>query len=290
VQLDHVVIAVRDLEAAIQRYTLLGFAVTPGGVHPALGTKNALVRFGLPFLELITVADEARARQRGPFGAELLDLLNRDEEGLIGYCLSTAEINRCAQRFHEDGLSVEGPFRMERIRPDGRVVAWSLLLPGLSPWRRPWPFLIQWADADDVRALSPSPAHPNGVSGIARIEVLARDVAGAAALFKRQLGLAPASTPTDETRVNERRYQLGGSVIDVLPTGAGREAAIAPATSREGIRALTMNVVSLDRATDTLDRSKTQWVRASAPATIRIRESDACEAVIELQESADGHA
>ena len=50
---DHLVIAVRDLDAAIARYQHLGFEVTPGGKHTGRGTYNALIRFGLDYIELI---------------------------------------------------------------------------------------------------------------------------------------------------------------------------------------------------------------------------------------------
>ena len=42
--IDHLVIMVRDLGAAIRDYSELGFTVVPGGSHPT-GTHNALIAF-----------------------------------------------------------------------------------------------------------------------------------------------------------------------------------------------------------------------------------------------------
>ena len=42
--IDHIVIVVRDLDAAAQDYERLGFTVVPGGKHP-VGTHNALIAF-----------------------------------------------------------------------------------------------------------------------------------------------------------------------------------------------------------------------------------------------------
>ena len=43
-KLDHVVIAVHDLEAAKRLYSGLGFSMSPGGRNPA-GTENSAAHF-----------------------------------------------------------------------------------------------------------------------------------------------------------------------------------------------------------------------------------------------------
>ena len=51
---DHLVIAVRDLEKASDDYRDLGFSVVPGGRHPGVGTYNALIAFAdTSYFELI---------------------------------------------------------------------------------------------------------------------------------------------------------------------------------------------------------------------------------------------
>ena len=52
--LDHLVLCVRDLEAARAAYTHFGFTVTPRAVHP-FGTGNSLVQLEGTYLELLTV-------------------------------------------------------------------------------------------------------------------------------------------------------------------------------------------------------------------------------------------
>src|SRR5581483_6158121 len=169
---DHAVIATRDLAEAIRRYQALGFAVSQGGRHTGRGTENAIVRFGLDYLELIAIYDEAELAGRGLNGQALADFLRQQEGGLVGYALATADIAEDAARFHQTGLAAEGPFAMERLRPDGRRLSWRLLVPGSVPWRRPWPFLIQW-DAPDAERLSwEAPGvHPNGAAGVAGISL-----------------------------------------------------------------------------------------------------------------------
>ena len=43
--IDHIVILVNDLQAAIDDYAALGFSVAPGGTHADGATHNALIIF-----------------------------------------------------------------------------------------------------------------------------------------------------------------------------------------------------------------------------------------------------
>ncbi len=65
--LDHVVIAVSDLERAIADYCALGFTVEPGGSHPGRTSHNALVAFNLARSGFTAAQDvlEAIARRVG---------------------------------------------------------------------------------------------------------------------------------------------------------------------------------------------------------------------------------
>jgi hypothetical protein len=63
-QLDHVLIAVTDLAAAVEeledRY---GLAAVAGGRHPSWGTANMIVPLGETYLELVAVIDEDEAAE-----------------------------------------------------------------------------------------------------------------------------------------------------------------------------------------------------------------------------------
>ena len=58
--IDHIVILVNDLQAAIDDYAALGFSVAPGGTHADGATHNALIIFADDtYLELIAFLREA---------------------------------------------------------------------------------------------------------------------------------------------------------------------------------------------------------------------------------------
>lgn len=246
---DHAVIAVPNIETAIEAYSAIGFEVAAGGRHPSLGTRNAIVRFGLDYLELIAVEDADQARARGSFGAELADFLDK-ATGLVGFVLASAKLEDEAEGLARIELAHEGPFAMDRERPDGRVLAWRLVVPGLSPWRKPWPFLIQWETPDaDRLSWDPIGHHPNGATGISGIELLIDDIDAAETLYEKGLGLSPSddsmhaytidgfnlqlSEPTDPGMIDElerwgpgpyrlhlRAPDLDADVIDIDPERA----------------------------------------------------------------------
>ncbi|MFN2521199.1 MAG: VOC family protein [Candidatus Limnocylindria bacterium] len=237
IRLDHVVIAVRDLAVAIERYRSLGFEVQPGGRHVGLGTHNALIRFGLDYIELLAVHDEAEARRQNSRSA-MLDFLERREGGLIGYAVATADIDDDARRLGATGLAAVGPFAMSRTRPDGRVLSWRLLIPEGLAWRRPWPFLIQWDAADADRLAWEVPGrHPNGATSVRAVRVLVADAARGREVYGRHLGLVEASGARSEAGP---RYRLGGTTIELVTASGDPVLQRILADEGEGIHELVL--------------------------------------------------
>lgn len=248
---DHAVIVVRDLDAAITTYRALGFEVSPGGRHTGLGTYNAIIRFGLDYLELLSVYDKVEAEQgRGLSGKALLDFFARTEGGLVGYALATDDIEQEAERFRNAGLQAQGPFGMQRLRPDGRLLSWRLLVPGGVPWRRPWPFFIHWGVPDEQRLAWEKPGvHANGVVSWTGISLGVHDLESAIDLYQRQIGLA-LSHRDDVPALAARRatFRVGPASIELLaPVGEGPMQHML-ATVGEGPYALRLAVGDINQA------------------------------------------
>ncbi len=139
-RIDHLVLAVHDLDAAAAGYARLGFQVGARNRHP-WGTENRLVQFGSSFLELITVGQAADVPPHRPgafsFGAFVADYL-RTCEGLAMLVLDSPDAAADAAAFARAGIGDFEPFFFERSgsRPDGSTthVAFSLAFacdPGL---------------------------------------------------------------------------------------------------------------------------------------------------------------
>ena len=124
--IDHIVHVVRDLDAAGDFYSRLGFTVGARNVHP-WGTHNRIVQFKTSFIELLEVGEPRKIPPHGPrafsFGA-----FNRDfvatREGLSMLILKSTDARADARSFEATGISdfEVFDFGREAKRPDGTTV------------------------------------------------------------------------------------------------------------------------------------------------------------------------
>src|SRR5262245_27165924 len=123
--LDHIVHAVRDLDAAADLYRRLGFTVGARNRH-AWGTHNHVVQLPGFFVELLTVAEPEKLGADG-FSA-LFGTFNRlflkQQEGLSLLMLESANAVADAVDFRAAKIGVSDAMRFERegARPDGSTV------------------------------------------------------------------------------------------------------------------------------------------------------------------------
>lgn len=122
-RIDHIVVAVRELDQAADVYRRLGFQVGPRNQHP-WGTENRLMQFGSSFGELITVGSNAdliapHQYRRFSFGAFVRDYLEQ-REGIARLVLNSADAESDAAQFAELEIGDFLPFSFERKarRPD----------------------------------------------------------------------------------------------------------------------------------------------------------------------------
>lgn len=124
--LDHIVHAVRDLDAAAEAYQRLGFTVGARNRHP-WGTHNRIVQVDGFFVEILTVAEPEKIaphRARAfSFGAFHRDYLVR-REGLSMLLLASADAKADAMAYAAAGIGDDEVFSFGRDgqRPDGSVV------------------------------------------------------------------------------------------------------------------------------------------------------------------------
>ena len=124
--LDHIVHAVRDLDAAAAFYAGAGFTVGARNRHP-WGTHNRIVQLKNCYIELLTIAEPEKIVPHGArsfsFGAFNRDFLAA-HEGFSMLLLNSSNAIEDARRFEASGISDFDVFNFGRegTKPDGTPV------------------------------------------------------------------------------------------------------------------------------------------------------------------------
>ncbi len=209
--IDHLVVVVPDLQAAIRNYGELGFAVVPGGRHP-VATHNALISFtDGSYIELIAFYEPSPAHR---WWAPLAK-----GGGLVDFCMQTNDLLGDTVAFRRAGVDIEDPKPLTRVRPDGYTLRWVLSIPR-GPHRGVAPFLIQDETPRGER-IPRQMTHPNGIKGIGAVTVAVDDVGTVRRWYSRVLGARGDEVRRDDLAGAGVRFTIGPHVFDfVAPRGA----------------------------------------------------------------------
>lgn len=235
--IDHIVHAVRDLDAAAARYEALGFTVGVRNKHP-WGTHNRIIQFDGNYIELLTVAEPEKITPHAPrsfsFGAFHRDFLAR-QQGIAMILLNTpnAEADSAAWRGAGIGDYEVFTFEREGKRPDGVGVklAFSLIFAtdtnapqaGFGACQHHYPENF-WSPAFQQ--------HANGVRRIAGVVTVADEAA-------RHRDFLLSYTGARETRDTADGFTIAlprGTVEVTTPTGFERSFAVAAPHTSHGAR------------------------------------------------------
>jgi hypothetical protein len=137
IELDHVLIAVSDLDAAGSEFEdRHGLASIAGGRHPGWGTANRIVPLGETYLELVASVDPDVAAD-SPFGRWVAAAPSGRP---LGWAVRTQQLDGIANRL---GLAVTTG---TRGRDDGLVLQWRLAGMEQAVADPSLPFFIEWGD------------------------------------------------------------------------------------------------------------------------------------------------
>jgi catechol 2,3-dioxygenase-like lactoylglutathione lyase family enzyme len=198
--IDHIVIAVPDLEAATSNYRRLGFTVVPGGKHP-VGSHNSLIAFADgSYIELISFY---RANPEHRWWAAL-----KRGGGLVDFCMQTDDLLGDTAKLRDAGVHIDDPVPWSRTRPDGYQLKWLLSLArvehlGVAP------FLIQDETPREERVPRET-RHENGAAGIGAVTVALNDSAPVSRWYEAVLGSAG-------TRIERRDIAATGCAFKIGP-------------------------------------------------------------------------
>lgn len=218
--IDHVLIACADPDVAAKAVEAqLGLRVTGSGRHTALGTFNRLIWLGDSFIELIGI--EARKLAEASWVGRPVVQAADAGGGFATWAAATAQLGQEVDRLRAGGSDLADPVAGERIRPDGRIVRWTLAAaPSLGPLEPP--FLIEhdmtaaeWSPAErDERAAQDHPI--GGPVRFETVELPAPDVPRVTGRYLRTVGIGPFR-PSLAGR-GARDATVGAHTIRFVPT------------------------------------------------------------------------
>jgi glyoxalase-like protein len=141
-QVDHIVYATPDLSLGIETAErLFGVRATPGGQHPGLGTRNALIALGpSSYLEIIG-PDPDQPKPAGPRRFGIDDL---KAPRLLTWVAKGKSLDTFAAGARAHGVDLGAVIPGSRKRPDGVVLKWTYTDPQTVLADRLVPYLIDW--------------------------------------------------------------------------------------------------------------------------------------------------
>jgi catechol 2,3-dioxygenase-like lactoylglutathione lyase family enzyme len=186
-EIDHVVVAVQDLERAGAIYRELGFTLTPRATHDdRMGTSNLLAQFaGKNFIELLEVDRPDRLLRHDfatspPFFSfgDHNRLAARKRNGLSMMVFKGSNARSDISSFAASGLPTFAPFDFERVArmPDGTeaTVAFSLAFVQ-SPDMPKVAFFVCENRAQSYFWKPQYQTHANGATGIVAVYLASPD-------------------------------------------------------------------------------------------------------------------
>ncbi len=185
-RLDHVILAVRDLDAAARSYArLLGRSASWRGEHPGAGTANALFRLENTYLELLAAAGE------GAIGAALRAWLAAHGEGPMGLAFGTDDAAATREELAVRGLE-PGPLQKEMGRDveSGAFREWLRVALPLARTRGVVLFAIEHLSPAGILSIVPPPGdEAAAVFALDHAVVRTPDPEAARSLYGEGLGL-----------------------------------------------------------------------------------------------------
>lgn len=203
---DHVVIPVRNLDAAAKHWQAAGFMVSPRGKHSDyMGTANHTIVLGDDYLELMGIDHPT------PHNQATVEFL-KEREGIERAAFTTDDAAALVAELKQRGIAAEGPLAF------GRPVA----LPGGGTREARFQIALWPADARpgglaifacqhetrDAVWIPELQHHANGATGLVRLEIVAEQ---------------PREAAEDMARLIDRPVE---SIADGfrVPSGEGRAA------------------------------------------------------------------
>jgi catechol 2,3-dioxygenase-like lactoylglutathione lyase family enzyme len=265
-RINHVEIFVRNLDQVMKTWkNALGFEVTYGGRHSVGITHNALVRFGLDYIELLGVVDWDKAMEHPMAVQASVDMVEKKGVLATSFACVTGDLEVLVERIKTKGGFIKDPVSMERTRPDGKILAWSMAFANESFFKRDIvPFFLEWETPDQIRSgWDPPGKHPNTAARFLGISLAVKDLDAGRRIYESHFGMAPVMDgPAPELSAHRARYAAGEHFIELLsPSGRGPVAGVIDDLG-QGPFQYHIGVIDLGQAKKMIDKTRVNVTQA----------------------------
>jgi catechol 2,3-dioxygenase-like lactoylglutathione lyase family enzyme len=272
--IDHLLIAVRDLDRAAAAYRRLGFTLSPRAVHSAhMGTANHTIMLERDYFELLTVLAPT------PANAKWRQAL-AEGEGLAGFAAATPSAAAAAAAWRSAGLPASDSLAFARAvqRADGQRMEARFEVVTLPEQTVPAMALFACAQLTrDAVWLPELMTHPNTARAIRKLTIAAPDPLVAADSWSRAL---PGSTRL--AAAGGAQFRIGQHLVEILdPPTAARRFGLAKPVARATALAIEFEVLDVEACRHMLRQcGLSPQIEGDLTA---IAAADACGVVIAFQ-------
>lgn len=273
--LDHIVHAVRDLDAAGEFYAKAGFTVGVRNRHP-WGTHNRIVQLRNCYIEILEVAEPEKIAPHGArsfsFGAFNRDFVAR-REGFSMLILNSRSAAEDGRAFEAAGISNSKTFDFARegARPDGTPVKLAFSLAFAADPASPHVRFAVCQHHFPENFWDPAfQTHANGAGAVPGAILLASNPAGHHAFVRAFTGVAELDASSTEITTRTENGE-----VEVMEPATFRDRyGAAPVTDGEGMTLVALRFGVADiRNVEALHRrngigSRRQGGRLVIPADV----------------------
>lgn len=184
-RIDHVIIAVGNLDVAAATYRKFGFTLTARGLHEGKGTGNHCIMFGSTYIELLGIVDAAGAEGR------LAQRVNARGEGGMGIAYGGDNADQIHAALNAAGVEAEAPNDLSRpLDLDGKreMVRFRNVMMPKTTLPDTMQFVCTHTTPELTRARHEWQLHPAGAMNVDKIIVGHDNPIEAKAEFEKMFG------------------------------------------------------------------------------------------------------
>lgn len=208
--IDHVTVAGKDVKAMTEALrSVTGIAAQYGGPHSNYATEMALASFpDRSYLELIAIQPHA---DPAAVAAHYWHKFMEADAGPCAWAIRPADFSAEVDRLRRVGVTVMGPNKSGRKRPDGVELRWETAQVGPTNGGF-FPFLIHDFTPRENRAFPSGKPTTNDFTGLVKVLIAVRDLDDSIAQYRRAYGLPPAEL-SEDSALDARLASFAGTPV-----------------------------------------------------------------------------